>query len=130
MELSKDRVIPITGKVQHYAWGGFYYLPKLLNMPVKKGETYAEFWLGTHDRGSAEFKNGSERPVSLKEYIDAFPEQTLGPQAANKFGRLPLLKVLDVKDMLSYRCSFKGKCPDAFEAENDQGIELSAPEKF
>ena len=78
MELSKDRVLPITGKVQHYAWGGFYYLPKLLNIPVKKGETYAEFWLGTHDRGSAEFKNGSEQPVSLKAYIEEFPEQTLG----------------------------------------------------
>ena len=60
MELSKYRVLPITGKVQHYAWGGFYYLPKLLNIPVKKGETYAEFWLGAHDRGSSELKNGTE----------------------------------------------------------------------
>jgi mannose-6-phosphate isomerase len=131
MELSKDRVIPITGKVQHYAWGGFYYLPKLLNIPVKKGETYAEFWLGTHDRGSAEFKNGSEKPVSLKEYIDAFPEQTLGEQAARKFGRLPfLLKVLDVKDMLSIQVHpSKENAQIAFDAENDQGIDLSAPER-
>ncbi len=59
IELSKDRVLPIAGKVQHYAWGGYYYLPKLLNIPVKKGETYAEFWLGAHDRGSAELKNSS-----------------------------------------------------------------------
>jgi mannose-6-phosphate isomerase len=131
MELSKDRVIPITGKVQHYAWGGFYYLPKLLNMPVKKGETYAEFWLGTHDRGSAEFKNGSEKPVSLKEYIDAFPEQTLGAQAARQFGRLPfLLKVLDVKDMLSIQVHpSKENAQIAFDSENNQGIELSAPER-
>jgi len=131
MELSKDRVIPITGKVQHYAWGGFYYLPKLLNMPVKKGETYAEFWLGTHDRGSAEFKNGSEKPVSLKEYIDAFPEQTLGEQAARKFGRLPfLLKVLDVKDMLSIQVHpSKENAQIAFDAENTQGIDLAAPER-
>jgi mannose-6-phosphate isomerase len=131
MELSKDRVIPITGKVQHYAWGGFYYLPKLLNIPVKKGETYAEFWLGTHERGSAEFKNGSEKPVSLKEYIDAFPEQTLGEQAAKKFGRLPfLLKVLDVKDMLSIQVHpSKENAQIAFDAENDQGIDPSAPER-
>ncbi|HLA57275.1 MAG TPA: mannose-6-phosphate isomerase, class I [Puia sp.] len=131
MELSKDRVMPITGKVQHYAWGGFYYLPKLLNMPVKKGETYAEFWLGTHERGSAEFKNGSEKPVSLKEYIDAFPEQTLGEQAARKFGRLPfLLKVLDVKDMLSIQVHpSKENAQIAFDAENDQGIDLTAPER-
>ena len=131
MELSKDRVIPITGKVQHYAWGGFYYIPKLLNIPVKKGETYAEFWLGTHDRGSAEFKNGSEKPVSLKDYISAFPEQTLGEQAAKRFGRLPfLLKVLDVKDMLSIQVHpSKENAQIAFDAENDQGIDLSAPER-
>jgi mannose-6-phosphate isomerase len=131
MELSKDRVIPIIGKVQHYAWGGFYYLPKLLNIPVKKGETYAEFWLGTHERGSAEFINGSEKPVSLKDYIDAFPEQTLGEQAAKKFGRLPfLLKVLDVRDMLSIQVHpSKEDAQLAFEAENNQGIDLSAPER-
>jgi mannose-6-phosphate isomerase len=131
MELSKDRVMPITGKVQHYAWGGFYYLPKLLNMPVKKGETYAEFWLGTHDRGSAEFKNGSEKSVSLKEYIDAFPEQTLGEQASKKFGKLPfLLKVLDVKEMLSIQVHpSKENAQVEFDAENNLGIDLAAPER-
>lgn len=131
MELSKDRVMPITGKVQHYAWGGFYYLPKLLNMPVKKGETYAEFWLGTHDRGSAEFKNSSEKTVSLKEYVDAFPVQTLGEQAAQKFGRLPfLLKVLDVKDMLSIQVHpSKENAQIEFDAENNRGIDLAAPER-
>jgi mannose-6-phosphate isomerase len=131
MELSKDRVIPITGKVQHYAWGGYYYLPNLLNIPMKKGETYAEFWLGTHDRGSAEFNIGSDHPVSLKEYIDAFPEQTLGMQAKKEFGRLPfLLKILDVKDMLSIQVHpSKENAQIAFNAENDQGIDLFAPER-
>jgi mannose-6-phosphate isomerase len=131
MELSKDRVLPITGKVQHYAWGGYYYLPKLLNIPVKKGETYAEFWLGTHDRGSAEFNNGSENPVTLKEYIEAFPEQTLGEKASKKFGRLPfLLKVLDVKDMLSIQVHpSKENAQIAFDAENEQGIDPASPER-
>jgi mannose-6-phosphate isomerase len=131
MELSKDRVLPITGKVQHYAWGGFYYLPKLLNIPVKKGETYAEFWLGTHDRGSAEFRNGSEKPVSLKEYVEAFPDQTLGEKASRSFGRLPfLLKVLDVKDMLSIQVHpSREDAQIAFDAENEQGIDLASPER-
>src|SRR5215470_16483936 len=102
MELNKDRVMPITGKVQQYAWGGDKYLPELLNIPAKKGETYAELWLGTHERGSAELKNGSGQTMSLKKYIESFPLQTLGDQASRAFGRLPfLLKVLDVKDMLS-----------------------------
>jgi mannose-6-phosphate isomerase len=131
MELSKDRVLPITGKVQHYAWGGYFYLPKLLNIPVKKGETYAELWLGTHDRGSAEFKNGSEKPISLKEYVDAFPEQTLGERASRTFGRLPfLLKVLDVKDMLSIQVHpSKLDAQIAFKAENEQGISLESPKR-
>ena len=131
MELSKDRVLPVTGKVQHYAWGGYYYLPKLLNIPVKKGETYAEFWLGTHERGSAELKNGSDHPVSLKDYIEAFPLQTLGEKAARAFGRLPfLLKVLDVKDMLSIQVHpSKHNAQSAFEAENEQGIDLTSPER-
>jgi mannose-6-phosphate isomerase len=131
MELSKDRVLPVTGKVQHYAWGGYYYLPKLLNIPVKKGETYAEFWLGTHERGSAELKNGSDEPVSLKEYIEAFPLETLGEQAYRLFGRLPfLLKVLDVKDMLSIQVHpSKENAQSAFEAENASGIDLAAPER-
>jgi mannose-6-phosphate isomerase len=131
MELSKDRVLPITGKVQHYAWGGFYYLPKLLNIPVKKGETYAEFWLGAHERGSAEFKNGSENPVSLKDYVEAFPLQTLGEKASNTFGRLPfLLKVLDVKDMLSIQVHpSKENAQIAFDAENKLGIDPASPER-
>jgi len=131
MELSKDRVLPITGKVQHYAWGGYYYLPKLLNIPVKKGETYAEFWLGTHDRGSSELKNGSGNPVLLKDYIDAYPEQTLGQKASKIFGHLPfLLKVLDVKDMLSIQVHpSREDAQIAFDAENEQGIDLAAPER-
>src|SRR5450631_1245533 len=126
MELSKDRVLPITGKVQHYAWGGYYYLPKLLNLPVKKGETYAEYWLGTHGRGSAEFTDGSEKPVNLKEYIEAFPEQTLGKSASAEFGGLPyLLKVLDVKDMLSIQVHpTKENAQIEFDAENEKGIDL------
>jgi mannose-6-phosphate isomerase len=129
MELSKDRVLPITGKVQNYAWGGFYYLPKLLNIPVIKGETYAEYWLGTHDRGSAEFKNGSENLVNLKDYVQAFPQQTLGEKAAKEFGRLPfLLKVLDVKDMLSIQVHpTKINAQIEFNRENEKGIDLSSP---
>jgi mannose-6-phosphate isomerase len=131
MELSKDRVLPITGKVQHYAWGGFYYLPKLLNIPVKKGETYAEFWLGAHERGSAELKNGSENPVTLKDYVEAFPMQTLGEKAGHAFGHLPfLLKVLDVKDMLSIQVHpSKEDAQIAFDAENNLGIDPTSPER-
>ncbi len=131
MELSKYRVLPITGKVQHYAWGGFYYLPKLLNIQVKKGETYAEFWLGAHDRGSSELENGTGSNISLKDYVEAYPSQTLGEKANEVFGHLPfLLKVLDVKDMLSIQVHpTKEDAKTAFEEENLKGIEMTAPER-
>jgi mannose-6-phosphate isomerase len=131
MELSKDRVLPITGKVQHYAWGGYYYLPKLLNIPVKKGETYAEYWLGAHERGSSELKNGSGTPVLLKDYIETYPDQTLGEKAAKAFGYLPfLLKVLDVKDMLSIQVHpSRENAQTAFDNENNLGIDLTSPER-
>jgi mannose-6-phosphate isomerase len=129
VDLSKNRVMPISGKVLHYAWGGYYYIPKLLNIPVKKGETYAEFWLGAHDRGSAELKSSLENPVSLRDYIESFPNQTLGEKVAVTYGRLPyLLKVLDVKDMLSIQVHpTKEDAQVAYDAENERGIELVSP---
>jgi mannose-6-phosphate isomerase len=117
--------------VQHYAWGGFYYLPKLLNIPVKKGETYAEFWLGAHDRGSSELKNGTGSNITLKDYVEAYPIQTLGEKANEVFGHLPfLLKVLDVQHMLSIQVHpTKEDAKTAFEEENLKGIELTSPER-
>jgi mannose-6-phosphate isomerase len=131
MELSKDRVLPISGKVQHYAWGGFYYLPKLLNIPVKKGESYAEFWLGTHDRGSSAIEMPGGPQIDLGEYIKKYPAQTLGKEVFGSFGRLPyLLKVLDVKDMLSIQVHpDRTNAQKAFEEENARGVDLLSPER-
>ena len=131
MELSKGKLMPIRGKVQHYAWGGDFYLPKLLNLPVKKGETYAEYWLGTHSRGSAEMIDAEGEKMLLKDYIEAYPEETLGKKAVQQFGALPfLLKVLDVKEMLSIQVHpSKANALKEFDAENQRGIGLTAPER-
>ena len=131
MELSKDKLMPVQGKVQHYAWGGDFYLPKLLNLPVKKGETYAEYWLGTHSRGSAEMIDAKGEKILLKDYIEAYPEETLGEKAVQQFGALPfLLKVLDVKEMLSIQVHpSKANALKEFDAENQRGIDLTAPER-
>jgi mannose-6-phosphate isomerase len=91
MELSKGKLMPVRGKVQHYAWGGDFYLPKLLNLPVKKGETYAEYWLGAHNRGSAELINERGEQILLKDYIRAYPKETLGEKVLLQFGELPWL---------------------------------------
>jgi mannose-6-phosphate isomerase len=131
MELSKGKLMPVRGKVQHYAWGGDFYLPKLLNLPVKKGETYAEYWLGTHSRGSAELTNEKGEHILLKDYIHAYPKETLGEKVMQQFGGLPwLLKILDVKEMLSIQVHpSKASAVKEFETENQQGVDLAAPER-
>ncbi len=63
--------------------------------------------------------------------MEAFPNQTLGEKAKEVFGHLPfLLKILDVKDMLSIQVHpTKEDAKSAFEEENLKGIELTAPER-
>jgi mannose-6-phosphate isomerase len=131
MELSKDKLMPLRGQVQHYAWGGDFYLPKLLNLPVKKGETYAEYWLGAHSRGSACLLGPHGKEILLKDYIQAYPEETLGKKVGEVFGELPyLLKILDVKEMLSIQVHpSKEDARKEFAAENARGVDIAAPER-
>ncbi len=102
-----------------------------MNLPVKKGETYAEYWLGTHNRGGAEIEDAKGGTILLKDYIQAYPKETLGEKAMQQFGDLPwLLKILDVKEMLSIQVHpSKANAEKEFESENQQGIELIAPER-
>lgn len=73
--------IPITGVVQHYAWGDRTFIPELLRTTAD-GRPWAELWLGTHPNGPAVITGGG--PL----------EDTTGP--------LPyLLKVLSAAQPLS-----------------------------
>ena len=50
--------IPITGVVQHYAWGDPAFIPELLGREPD-GRPWAELWLGTHPNGPTTFDDGS-----------------------------------------------------------------------
>lgn len=50
-------VQPITGVVQHYAWGDPDFIPTLLGRPPD-GRPWAELWLGTHPNGPATLPDG------------------------------------------------------------------------
>src|SRR6476469_8918325 len=92
-------VYPLRGVVQHYPWGGNSFIPSLLNIHNDEGKPFAEYWLGGHDNAPSEVMLG--QPTALNLLINRQPD-LLGTDAEKKFGRLPyLLKVLDVKDMLS-----------------------------
>jgi mannose-6-phosphate isomerase len=53
-------VQPITGVVQHYAWGDPEFIPHLLGVEPD-GRPWAELWLGTHANGPTRLDDG--RPL-------------------------------------------------------------------
>jgi mannose-6-phosphate isomerase len=150
-----QKVFKLQGKVQHYAWGGTSYLPRLLSIPNPDDRPFAEYWMGAHDNAPSEilfevFRSGAatggelspeealatDTPstalsVKLNAYIREWPEETLGAYTAGRFGKLPyLLKILDVKDMLSIQVHPSKKDAELeFAAENKRGLAPDAPDR-
>lgn len=122
-------VFPLKGAVQHYTWGGFQFLPQLLNQE-EDGRPWAEYWLGAHPNHPA-LVVLPDGPQALPQAIDAAPEVILGTAVTGHFGKLPyLLKVLDVRQMLSIQVHpDKAAAAEGFEAENRFGIAVNAPNR-
>ena len=119
----KNSLFKLSGKVQHYQWGGYTFLPELLGMANNEVRPFAEYWLGAHDNSPA-VMIGAE-PSFLNAYVRNHPA-VLGKQVEKQFGRLPyLLKVLDVKDMLSIQVHpSREMALLEFAKENNSGISL------
>ena len=128
MKLNKNKVFKLIGKVQHYAWGGSKYIAQLLNVENNESKPFAEYWLGAHDNASSEMITSDQKKIKLNDYIKSFPLETLGSEASKQFGRLPyLLKILDVKDMLSIQVHpTKNNAIKEFAEENKKNIPLNA----
>src|ERR1700760_4902473 len=124
----QHKVFKLEGKIQHYAWGGAAYLPQLLHLENPDKKPFAEYWMGAHDNAPAELIEEDGSKVSLNEYIRQHPQDSLGPYTTGRFGRLPyLLKILDVKDMLSIQVHpTKRNAEIEFAAENKKGVPLTA----
>jgi mannose-6-phosphate isomerase len=138
----ENKVFKLQGKVQSYAWGGSSYLPGLLSIPNADHRPFAEYWMGAHDNAPSLVLmenagtpgNGGapgEKDIPLNRYIAERPADRLGSYSSDRFGRLPyLLKILDVKDMLSIQVHpTKRNAELEFAAENKKGIALGAPER-
>ena len=126
MESREVKILKLKGKIQHYAWGGKDFIPRLLGMNNVKQEPFAEYWLGAHASAPAEVTNGSSK--QLNKLIESSKEKALGEFVQKQFGRLPfLLKVLDVKDMLSIQVHpSKRAAEEAFARENAAGLPITA----
>lgn len=123
MNTNNKGMFAIEGVVQHYAWGGKNFIPQLLKTTNDGEKPVAEYWLGAHENAPAIVKNAGTGDTTLSDFIRHNPE-LLGAKVAASFGRLPyLLKVLDVKDMLSIQVH--PSLEDArkgFAREDEQGI--------
>ena len=125
---SSNKIFRLEGVVQHYAWGGYEFIPLLLRQSNDDSKPFAEYWLGAHDQASAEISLENGRKEKLNALILKEPIQTLGRKVYHEFGSLPyLLKILDVKDMLSIQVHpDKKSAQRAFDEENKKGIALTA----
>lgn len=122
----QSKIFALQGKVQQYQWGGFTYLPRLLSRSNEEQQPFAEYWLGAHVQAPALVAGNG----GLDSLLKVHPEM-LGKKVQQLFGQLPyLLKILDVKDMLSIQVHPTRK--DAivgFDRENAAGVPLSAPHR-
>ncbi|MGZ3859161.1 MAG: mannose-6-phosphate isomerase, class I [Flavisolibacter sp.] len=119
------RLFKIKGVVQHYSWGGFDYIPRLLGKENTEKIPYAEYWLGAHPNHPSRIDNP---PLDLAALIREDPAAVLGKEVANNFHSLPfLLKILDVRQMLSIQVHPDKKTAALeFARENEKGIPLTA----
>ncbi len=124
----KNKIFKIVGKVQHYAWGGFNYIPHLLNIDNLEQKTFAEYWLGAHPSASSVLLT-EDGPKSWAEQIDLNPEFHIGSKVFKRFGELPfLLKVLDVREMLSIQVHpSKEGAEIGFDKEEAMDVPINAP---
>jgi mannose-6-phosphate isomerase len=120
------KLFALKGRIQDYAWGGTQFLEDLLGIDLK-GRKAAEYWLGAHANAPSIVSSiNGDKPLDV--FLASNPEAYLGPEIAEKFGRLPFLfKVLDVADMLSIQVHpSKKEAEKGFERENQMGIPLQA----
>jgi mannose-6-phosphate isomerase len=93
----------IKGFVQHYAWGGYHFLPSILSIDNNERKPFAELWFGDHSGGTSPLIRNHQKEENLRQFIDLNPTSLLGEKTYIKDGGRPpfLLKILDVHKMLS-----------------------------
>jgi mannose-6-phosphate isomerase len=126
----QDKIFRLKGKVQHYAWGGYEFIPKWLGTENTSQERYAEYWMGAHPSATSVLESGGQE-LPLLQVIQQQPEQAIGAATWQRFGELPyLFKILDVKEMLSIQVHpSKTEAEKGFDAEEAAGIPINAPNR-
>ncbi|MCP4882201.1 MAG: mannose-6-phosphate isomerase, class I [Flavobacteriales bacterium] len=123
------KVFGLKGHIQHYAWGGQTFIPRLLGLE-SSANPYAEYWLGAHENAPSLVQT-EDREIPLDTFLNSDIKLFLGEETNKKFGLLPFLfKVLDVHQMLSIQVHpSKIEAEKGFKKENKLGIPLNAPNR-
>jgi mannose-6-phosphate isomerase len=121
----------LTGKVQHYAWGGKEFIPSLLGISNTESQPFAEYWLGVHPLAPSVVRLSDNARTGLHDLIRSEPRRYLGQRLLPHFHDLPfLLKVLDVREMLSIQVHpSREDAQTGFDRENSEGIPHDAPHR-
>jgi mannose-6-phosphate isomerase len=124
------KVFKLKGKIQHYDWGGYNFIPHLLGIKNDEHVPCAEYWMGAHPSASSELMI-DKKPQSLYQLIKEMPAEILSTKVLNQFGELPyLLKILDVKNMLSIQVHpSKTEAAKGFEEEERMKIPINHPQR-
>jgi mannose-6-phosphate isomerase len=124
--LAHPHAVRLDCPVQPYAWGGREFLADLLGLPAVADEPRAELWIGAHPSAPSRAVIDGAR-VALDALVARAPQALLGP-AASRFGALPyLLKVLDVRAMLSIQAHpTRAQAEDGVARENAAGVPIGA----
>jgi mannose-6-phosphate isomerase len=127
----KDQILRLHGKVQHYAWGGYEFIPQLLKQVNIDNKPCAEYWLGAHPSASSNVDLPDGTSTFLYDAVQQLPFKYLGEEVYTRFGELPyLFKVLDVREMLSIQVHpTKEEAIKGFDREEAEGIPINAPHR-
>jgi mannose-6-phosphate isomerase len=129
MATETNKPLLLDGVLQHYAWGGYKYLPQLLGQLNTAQEPAAELWMGAHPKGPSTISGTSK---TLQDAIEARPVDMLGEAVAHRYGgKLPFLfKILDVREMLSIQVHPNKESAEAgFAHEETHGPAITAPNR-
>ena len=124
---TEQRIYPLKGKVQHYAWGGYEFIPQLLSLNNPEKKPFAEYWLGAHPNHPSTISiDNNEIPLDV--FIEKHHQTS---RAGKSFKTLPfLLKILDVRQMLSIQVHpNKSSAELGFQKENESGIPANAADR-
>lgn len=113
--------------MQHYAWGGYEFIPQLLGFENYDHKPCAEFWMGAHPSASGKLET-EQGLQTWHELIQQNPAAHLGEKVYGQFGELPyLFKVLDVNEMLSIQVHpTREEAVKGFEKEESAGVPIGA----